>query len=105
VESDELIKRGSILQSPSYLLIPKNNGTPCPSLIFESGSRLSRIEKNTFSGTDLVEIILPASVEVLGEGCFAECRSLSWVTFESGSRFLGIEREILAQAGWFNSDE
>jgi hypothetical protein len=36
--------------------------------------------------TGLVEMIIPASVEVLGFGCFYECRSLSFVTFESGSR-------------------
>jgi hypothetical protein len=38
----------------------------------------------------LVEIILPSSIEILGERCFAECRSLSSVTFESGSRLLRI---------------
>jgi hypothetical protein len=35
--------------------------------------------------------MLPASVEVLGEECFYECRSLSSITFESGSRLSGIE--------------
>jgi hypothetical protein len=34
----------------------------------------------------LIEIIVPASVEVLGERCFSECRSLSFVAFESGSK-------------------
>jgi hypothetical protein len=48
----------------------------------------------------LVEIILPASVEALGEECFSKCRSLSSVTFESVSRLLGIEKEVLHQAGW-----
>jgi hypothetical protein len=38
----------------------------------------------------LVEIILPASVEILGELCFSECRSLSSVTCETGSRLSGI---------------
>jgi hypothetical protein len=37
---------------------------------FESGSRLSHIEKWAFRGTDFIEIILPSSVEVLGEECF-----------------------------------
>jgi hypothetical protein len=37
----------------------------------------------------LVEIILPSSVEVLNEGCFTECESLSSVTFESSSRLRG----------------
>jgi hypothetical protein len=47
----------------------------------ESGSILSRIEKYAFNGTGLVEIILPASVEMLGESCFYDCGSLSSVTF------------------------
>jgi hypothetical protein len=45
-----------------------------------------------------VEVIIPSSVEVLGERCFEECRSLCSVIFESGSRlwevgegaFLGV---------------
>jgi hypothetical protein len=53
-----------------------------------------------FSGTGLVEIILPASVEVLGEECFSSCESLSSIAFEFGSKFLGNEKEILSQAGW-----
>jgi hypothetical protein len=36
------------------------------SVLFESGSRLSRIERLAFNGTALVEMILPSSVEVLG---------------------------------------
>jgi hypothetical protein len=65
---------------------------------------LSRIERLAFKKTALVEIILPSSVEVLGKGCFSECGSLSSVRFESGSRLLGIEREVLRQAGWVGSN-
>jgi hypothetical protein len=61
---------------------------------------LSRIKERTFFGTGLTEIILPSSIEVLGEGCFAECASLSSVTFEAGSALLEIEREVLQKAGW-----
>jgi hypothetical protein len=61
---------------------------------------LSRIENSAFIRTGLVEIIVPASVEVLGDGCFSYCRSLSSVTFESGSTLLGVEREVLQRAGW-----
>jgi hypothetical protein len=53
---------------------------------------LSRIEKFGFSGTGLIEIILPSSVEVLCESCFSECKSLFSVTFESGSRLSRIEK-------------
>jgi hypothetical protein len=66
---------------------------------------LSRIEKEAFRETGLVEIILPSSVEFLGESCFSLCRSLSSVTFESGSILLGIESEVLGQAGWFGRDQ
>jgi hypothetical protein len=58
---------------------------------FESGSKLSRIEKSVFSETGLVEIILPSSVEVLGEECFSLCVSLSSVIFESVSKLSRIE--------------
>jgi hypothetical protein len=39
----------------------------------------------------LVEIVIPSSVEMLGERCFSGCRSLSSITFESGSRLSRIE--------------
>jgi hypothetical protein len=61
---------------------------------------LSRIENKAFQGTGLVEIIIPASVEVLGYECFSQCKSLSDVTFESGSRLRGNESEVLRQAEW-----
>jgi hypothetical protein len=47
---------------------------------------LSRIEVRAFSQAGLVEIILSASIEVLGEGCFSKCKSCSSVTFEQKSR-------------------
>jgi hypothetical protein len=61
------------------------------SVTFESGSRLSRIEMEAFKRTDLVEITLPASVEVLGEKSFSDCGLLSSIRFESqsGSREVG----------------
>jgi hypothetical protein len=46
-----------------------------------------------------VEIILPASVEVLGEECLPECSSLSSVTFESGSRLSRIESGAFTGTG------
>jgi hypothetical protein len=47
----------------------------------------------------LVEIILPASVEVLSEMCFFGCGSLSSITFESGSRLSRIESRAFYQTG------
>jgi hypothetical protein len=66
---------------------------------FETGTRLSRIERRAFSETGLIEIILPSSVEFLGEQCFCECRSLSSVIFESGSRLSRIESHAFSQTG------
>jgi hypothetical protein len=61
---------------------------------------LLRIEKEAFFGTGLIEIIIPASVEVLGVMCFLDCGSLSSVTFEEGSKLEGRGREVLRRAGW-----
>jgi hypothetical protein len=53
---------------------------------------LSGIEKQVLAVTGLIEIIIPASVEILGEECFAMSASLSRVIFESGSRLSRIEK-------------
>jgi hypothetical protein len=59
---------------------------------------LSQIEKQAFARTRLVEMIVPASVEVLGENCFYECRSLCSVTFESGSRLREVGEDAFLGA-------
>jgi hypothetical protein len=46
----------------------------------------------------LIELVIPKSVEVLNENCFAKCRSLSSVTFESGSIFSGHENMELIES-------
>jgi hypothetical protein len=60
---------------------------------------LSRIEAKAVCQTGLIEMILPASVEFLGEECFFECTSLSSITFESGSRLSRIEANAFYQTG------
>jgi hypothetical protein len=67
--------------------------------VFESESRLSGIEKDLFHGTDLIEMIVPASVEFLGERCFYLCRSLSSVLFESGSKLSRIKSAAFRETG------
>jgi hypothetical protein len=47
----------------------------------------------------LIEIIIPSSVEILGGWCFSECRLLSSVTFESGSKLSRIEQQAFNQTG------
>jgi hypothetical protein len=59
--------------------------------VFETNSRLMRIEKEAFTETGLLDIVIPLSVEVIEPRCFYRCKSLLSVTFESGSRLLRIE--------------
>jgi hypothetical protein len=44
-------------------------------------------------------MIVPLFVEVLGECCFYECRLLSSITFESGSRLKRIEQNAVGRSG------
>jgi hypothetical protein len=61
-------------------------------LLFESESRLTRIEANALYGcSSLKAICLPASVEFIGECSFSECTLLSSFTFDSGSKLTQIE--------------
>jgi hypothetical protein len=48
-------------------------------------------------GTELVEIIIPESIGVIGERYFSECRSHLSVPFESGSRFLDVSQRAFFQ--------
>jgi hypothetical protein len=41
----------------------------------------------------LVKIIIPSSVEVVGEKCFSDCTSLSSVKFKSKSRLRQVGRD------------
>ncbi|MDR2412574.1 MAG: leucine-rich repeat domain-containing protein [Holosporales bacterium] len=61
-----------------------------------TGSRLQRIEKEAFAKTGLVEIIIPASVEVLGGELCRSCKSLSFVMFEQGSRLSRIDEAVFS---------
>jgi hypothetical protein len=56
----------------------------CPLLrliAFEISSRL-QINRCVFSGSDLMTVVIPASVQALGEQCFQSCRVLAWVSIE-----------------------
>jgi hypothetical protein len=39
----------------------------------------------------MTALIIPRTVEVLGSGCFASCKSLDSVVFEAGSKLRKIE--------------
>jgi hypothetical protein len=55
------------------------------SITFETGSRLSRLEKSAFSGSGLRSIHFPASIEVICEFCFSDCTALTSVSFDPSS--------------------
>jgi hypothetical protein len=67
------------------------------SVIFESRSRLSRIESNAFSETGLIEIIIPSSVEVIGDECFRGCLQLQSIIFERGSRLREVGQNVFLE--------
>jgi hypothetical protein len=56
---------------------------------------LSRIEKQAFAETGLIELVIPASIELLDEDCFLRCGSLTSLTFETGSKLSRIEKYTL----------
>jgi hypothetical protein len=56
------------------------------SVIFESGSRLERIEGLAFAESGLLSIVIPSSIVAMGDGSFYGCKSLKSVSFESGTR-------------------
>jgi hypothetical protein len=60
---------------------------------------LSRIEKQAFAEAGLIEIMIPASVEMLSEECFVRCQSLKSLLFESGSRLSRIEMCAFEESG------
>jgi hypothetical protein len=47
---------------------------------------LRQIGPDTFRGCPLRSILIPASIEILGDWSFSDCRSLSEISFESGSK-------------------
>jgi hypothetical protein len=60
-------------------------------IVLKTDMRLIQIERFTFEKNSILKTIsIPASVEILGKGCFEECTSLWQVTFESSSRLTRI---------------
>jgi hypothetical protein len=92
----------SIVIPSSVFVLGKESFCGCESLesvIFESGSRLERIEESALCESGLKSILIPSSVIVLGKWSFRGCRSLASVTFESGSRLERIEERALCESG------
>jgi hypothetical protein len=64
---------------------------------FEIGSQLSQLAKEAFYQSGLTLLHLPASVTVIGEFCFSDCRSLASITFDPASKFRGSAADLLTE--------
>jgi hypothetical protein len=65
---------------------------PISTIRFESMSRLSWIESQTFYRCEqLQSICIPSSGMILGEHCFAHCNFLHFVSFEPDSQLVSID--------------
>jgi hypothetical protein len=60
------------------------------SVSFESGTRLTCIEERAFLSTSLISIVLPGSLESIGEYCFSYSGRLADVQVESPSQLVYI---------------
>jgi hypothetical protein len=58
---------------------------------FDLNARLVRIERAAFQESGLTAVRIPASVEVIGELCFARCPLLVLVTFDRHAKLCRIE--------------
>lgn len=69
------------------------------SLTFHSASQLSRVEGVAFFRRGLRSIHLPASVELICDGCFHDCASLESISFDCPSKLSRIERKAFVRNG------
>ncbi|KAK8892795.1 hypothetical protein M9Y10_030038 [Tritrichomonas musculus] len=56
-------------------------------------SFIKRIASHAFSGTSIKDIVIPPSVEEIGEGSFCECKQLRFVEIHKDSKLRIIEKE------------
>jgi hypothetical protein len=92
----------SVVIPSSVVVLGKASFCECKfleSVVFESGSRLERIEEFAFEWTGLRSIVIPSSVIVLAECSFFLCKWLESVVFETGSRLERIEDWAFHKSG------
>ena len=63
--------------------------TALASIFFAEGSVLERIGNSAFEGTGLFGFISPASLKILGNGAFQNCKNLSTVRLKSNLELIG----------------
>jgi hypothetical protein len=69
-------------------------------VVFEPGSLIYTISPCTFASfQSLKSICIPASVEIIGERCFVELKSLACVRFEASSKLRVLEERVFFRCG------
>ena len=63
------------------------------SVLFEPNSELRIIEKNAFSSSNMLSIMIPSHVTQIGEGAFSFCTYLYQFEFEPNSELRTIEKD------------
>lgn len=75
-----------------FTIIPENMFNECVSIVsVQLPDTLSIIQKSAFRYTSLREVILPSSVEYLGDAAFAYCQSLSTIIIGDNVSYVGKE--------------
>jgi hypothetical protein len=72
------------------------------SVPFEANSRMSRLEKETFSRSGLKSIHIPWSVEVICKSCFSLRKSHESITFEANSRLSHLDDRAFYKSGLYS---
>ncbi|WP_394404817.1 leucine-rich repeat protein [Streptococcus sp. 20-1249] len=98
-ESGLLTYYPSSIEIPSSVTIIEKNGfkgSKAKTVSFEAGSQLTKIEDGAFSFTELEEVLLPASLEYIGNRGFDFNEKLRKVSFEQGSKLEMIAHEAFS---------
>jgi hypothetical protein len=67
--------------------------------VFQSTSRTIRFDNFAFSFSGIETLRVPKTVQTIGKSCFAWCRVIQTVTFESNSQLRIIEESAFANSG------
>jgi hypothetical protein len=62
----------------------------------ESGSKLKEINNSAFYECAIQSIEIPSNIEMIGDWCFSDCKSLCEITFESISKLKEIGKNAFS---------
>ncbi len=63
------------------------------------------IPAGAFRGSDIQSIVIPASVTSIGAGAFADCASLTSITFARGSGLISIGADVVKGTAFYNDPD